>query len=188
MQKKLFGLTGQAGSGKDTVAEILSVEYGVLPTSFAAPLKQAALLLFGMSEEHINNRELKETLLPFWDMSPREILQKLGTDAMRNTFGDNFWLRKWFTTYTSFKDTDDVSVTDVRFPNEAELIRSLGGTIVHIVRPGNPLALTGAAADHPSNKPLNPEASDVILWNDSDLNVLRDRVGELVRGNFKVPA
>lgn len=180
--KKLFGLTGAAGCGKDTVASFMVSDHGVLPTSFAGPLKEAAMFLFGFTKEDLEDRAKKEAPLPYWGISPREILQRMGTEAMRNTFGDNFWLRRWFITYSQFKDTDDVVVSDVRFENEAEMIRSLGGTIIHIIRPANPYALSGGTAAHASAAGIQMSASDAVIINDGAIEDLKEAVNRIVTG------
>ena len=46
-----------------------------------------------------------------------------------------------------------VVVGDVRYPNEANLIRSLGGHVIQIKREG--AGLTGKAAKHPSETALD---------------------------------
>jgi hypothetical protein len=65
------------------------------------------------------------------------MLQLLGTEATKPVFGDDIWLKRWFLSYSAVRDTDHVVVPDVRFDVEADAIRRLGGTIIHIVRPGD---------------------------------------------------
>ena len=59
----LIGITGLAASGKDTAAEILSELSGIKVARYAAPLKQAALFVFGST---FDNRDTKEVRVPFY--------------------------------------------------------------------------------------------------------------------------
>ena len=58
-----IGITGLAASGKDTAAEILSELSGIKVARYAAPLKQAALFVFGST---FDNRDTKEVRVPFY--------------------------------------------------------------------------------------------------------------------------
>ena len=58
-----IGITGLAGAGKDTAAEILSELSGIKIARYAAPLKQAALFIFGST---FDNRDTKEVRVPFY--------------------------------------------------------------------------------------------------------------------------
>ena len=58
-----IGITGLAGAGKDTAAEILSELSGIKVARYAAPLKQAALFVFGST---FDNRDTKEVRVPFY--------------------------------------------------------------------------------------------------------------------------
>ena len=58
-----IGLIGLTGSGKDIAAEILSELSGTKVVRYAAPLKQAALFVFGST---FDNRDTKEVRVPFY--------------------------------------------------------------------------------------------------------------------------
>ena len=58
-----IGITGLAASGKDTAAKILSEISGIKVARYAAPLKQAALFVFGST---FDNRDTKEVRVPFY--------------------------------------------------------------------------------------------------------------------------
>lgn len=146
----IIAFTGPAGCGKDTAAAYLKDKYGFTTTSFAGPLKKTASALFGIPEIFFHDRELKEKPLEDWDgLSPRHMLQLLGTEAIRTTFGDNFWIKRWLSDYGRMVCGTSVSITDVRFNNEAQMVRDLGGIVVHIQRPGD-LGLDPSAGAHVS--------------------------------------
>lgn len=175
----LIGIAGKAGSGKDTVAEHLWTEHGFLRTAFADPLKAAAVEIFGLSHNHFTDRTLKEAPMEFWGMSPRQILQIMGTEAMKPHFGDDVWLKRWFLTYKMFKDSDHIVVSDVRFDLEADAIRKLGGLILHLERPTE--TLTGETAQHVSESGITVHKEDVTIVNDGTIEGLRMALDMLVQ-------
>lgn len=143
---KLIGLAGLKNSGKDTVAKkIIYAEGGAWKKlAFADALKDAVSDLFGWDRtlvegDNDTSREWRETVDAYWErelgikgFTPRMALQMIGTDVMRNHFNEAFWIkalkRKILNT------TNHIVVTDVRFPNEAEMIKSMGGNIVQVIR------------------------------------------------------
>lgn len=122
---------------------------------------------------------------PLGFITGRQYLQNLGNEA-RNVFGDTFWIdmvlpqpslhpanRKednQIALERMYPDIDVVCVTDVRYPNEAERIRRLGGLVVHVQRPGV------ESDGHISEQPLPASLIDVRLVNDGTLEDLRDAV------------
>lgn len=135
---KLIGISGKAGAGKNAFAEVFH-SYGYLEFSFAAAVKKTCAEAFGISDFYFHNRELKEEVHPYWNLSPRQMMQLLGTEAIRGTFGDDFWVRRLQFTFTKLFDSDDkiqVVIPDVRTELEANFILSNGGYIIHLTRPG----------------------------------------------------
>lgn len=187
MQDKiLIGLTGHtpqgttARVGKDTVAHFLTQQHGFMAFSFADPLKRAAQIIFGLTDDEMDDCN-KTKRIERWGMSFREICQKLGTEAGRQVFGEDLWIKRWELEYRFFADKADVVVRDVRFDNEAERIRKNGGVIVHIYR-DHPDTDMGAASGHASEAGVKIELGDRILNNDGSLNDLAHKVNMLVLG------
>lgn len=137
MSKKLIGLAGKAGAGKDTVADYLWEKEGAIKIAFADALRAAATSIFG----------------------------------------DDIWLKRWFLSYSAVQDTDHVVVPDVRFDVEAEAIRHLGGTIIHIVRPG--VGLDGDSATHVSEAGIEFRFGDMHLSNSGSVEELHHKVDRL---------
>jgi hypothetical protein len=98
----------------------------------------------------------------------RELLQRFGTEVGREMFGDDFWVNA---AIDSIKDGSRVVVSDVRYPNEADAVKKLGGEVWRVVRPGY-----GAANDHASEHALNDYNFDYILENNSGVQSLYDSV------------
>lgn len=134
---KLIGLHGKAGCGKTTVGDYLAGSQGAIPLSFALPLKLAATELFAVEFDYFESQDLKNTKLYEWDLTPREILQKLGTEGMRNLFGQDFWLKRMHLELdANTYDGDLVVITDCRFQNEVDFIKDNGGIVIHLTRAG----------------------------------------------------
>jgi hypothetical protein len=125
----LAGVTGKAGAGKDTIADCLVREHGFTKLSFAGPLK-AMLAAAGMPEPA--SRADKEKPLPGFDFSWREAAQKLGTEWGRSLDSD-IWVKLVEQQLVDLLDRDYRYVlSDVRFENEAAMIRRLGGTMLFV--------------------------------------------------------
>lgn len=172
--RKLIGITGKARSGKDTVARYLWERYGYTRIAFADPLKAAAQQMFGLSHEATWSDELKETIVPYWNKSPRQIFQLLGTECVKPHFGDDIWIKRFCLSANALPE-DDIVVPDVRFEPEARFIRESGGTIVHLFRED---AVKVNA--HVSEAGIHPIASDFFLYNDRSLQDLHAAIDDLV--------
>jgi hypothetical protein len=114
----IIGLSGYAKSGKDTVAEIiqqLQADSDWHVKKFSGKLKAIASLLTGIPAEKFEDQAFKESMLgPSWsqkvitsflhvetkEMSVREFLQKLGTDAVRDGLHPNAWVNALMSDYT----------------------------------------------------------------------------------------
>lgn len=171
MAERLIGLTGFAGAGKDTVALLFERLAGYKPYAFAKPLKQA-LDVLGIREPA--DRAQKEALIPGRNYSYRTAAQRLGTEWARSLDPD-FWINL----ATDFVQKNDrVVISDVRFENEANMVRSKGGTMIHIV--GREPTVTGENLKHPSEKQLIVQVDDIVLDNSGDLHALHYKVLEIL--------
>ena len=151
----LIGITGRAGSGKSTAADVL-LKAGWARVKFADPLKNM-LRAIGLSDRHIEG-DLKEVPCDLLQgKTPRWAMQRLGTEWGRQCIGESFWLdlaRREIA--LTIAQGVPVVVDDVRFENEAQLIRDLGGTILQITR-GN--------AETPSHASEADLTGDIVYRN-----------------------
>lgn len=142
----LMGLVGFAGSGKGSVADILATDHNFTKMAFADPLKDAAAVIFDWPRHLLEgdteaSRTFRERPDKFWsehfkkEFTPRMALQQLGTEACRNVFHQDIWV---LNLEKRIRDKKNVVVTDVRFPNEIDCIKKLGGTIIRIKRGPEP--------------------------------------------------
>ena len=127
----LIGLIGYKQSGKDTFADYLVTHYGFKKHAFAQPVKQICQIMFHLNPDQLHDPHQKEVMDPRWQLSPRQMMQKVGTDMVRTMMGDDFWVRHMNTKLSS--EEGRVIVSDVRFQNEAELIRHRNGILIRIV-------------------------------------------------------
>ena len=137
-----IALTGKAGVGKDTFADYLVKYHGFVKIAFADPLKDTLKNLFNFSHEQLYGH-LKEVVDEEWNVSPREVMQKFGTDIIRDQFTkifpqlkldkDSFWIHRLGKTLDTNK-SERIIVTDARFDNEIEFLKERGFGILRITR------------------------------------------------------
>lgn len=138
MKYKLFGIAGKARTGKDTVANYMRGIHKMHTYAFADPIKKAASEMFGIPLHHFYDEDLKESTNNFWGYSPRQMIQMLGTEGGRDLFREDIWVKRGEVEWSNFCATNvnkkGMVFTDVRFENEAEMIRLAGGSIIHVFR------------------------------------------------------
>ena len=173
----LIGLTGHAGTGKDTVRAMLE-QRGFVGLAFADPIRQMIRDLFssnGISESYMDERALKEQPIPQLGLSYRHLAQTLGTEWGRRCLGEGFWLNiaaaymADITTQT-FGPLSFV-ISDVRFPNEAAWVKQRGGQLWRIVRHDAP-----PVRDHDSERLIDSLPYDQRIVNDWTLDDLEEAV------------
>lgn len=146
----IFGISGFINSGKSTVADQLTGQFGFRKDSFATSLKDACAAMFDWPRHLLEgdtkeSREWREVVDTWWanklgipNFSPRYALQLIGTDSLRNHFNEGIW----FMTLENRirKDPDQhVVISDVRFPNEVQFIKEQGGVMIRVDRGPSPV-------------------------------------------------
>lgn len=137
----IVGISGYKGSGKDTFADLLVKNYEYQKLSFAAKLKESASKLLNVDqilfEDWKNDKDVVVTISKFHKtvnrskpITFREFLQRYGTEAHRDVFGEDFWVNEALKGVA----TGNYVLPDCRFENEAKRIKSLDGVIVRINR------------------------------------------------------
>lgn len=165
---------------------------------FADKLKEIACMLIGCTREQLEDQEFKKSFLylewGYWQtsnifkqMTVREFLQKLGTNAMRNGLHENVWVNALMCDYKpeSYKRIDVVYtasslpnwiITDTRFPNELEAVKKHDGITIKITRPNC------VTADlHPSETALDDVKFDYEIINDGTIQDLVLKVKEVLK-------
>lgn len=179
---RLIGLYSPAPrSGKTTVANYLNgMGYRRLP--FAAPIKSMlrpflTQLGYGDRLDDYLEGEGKEELIPELRLTPRQLMQTLGTEWGRTCIHPQVWTMCWERMAASNLERGiDVVVDDVRFPNEAAMVRRLGGEMWRVERSNTERQTAHASEGGLDEYPL----FDRRLVNDGSLLELHNRVREIV--------
>lgn len=143
----IIGFVGFIGSGKDTAADYLVNFHGFRRDSFANTLKDAVACVFGWDRTLLEGRtkearEWREQRDEWWsnrlgrDITPRWVLQFWGTEVCRQGFHDDIWIASLENKMR--KTTDNIVISDVRFPNEIKAIHNAGGLVIRIKRGDDP--------------------------------------------------
>jgi energy-coupling factor transporter ATP-binding protein EcfA2 len=170
----IIGLTGLKGCGKSTVASILK-KIGYAEYSFAQPMKEALAVMTGLDYQVFDSQETKEVpLAQFGGVTPRHMMQTLGTEWGRQMIQSDFWLMIAEQRLFNLKK---VVVSDIRFENEASLIRKMGGVVIHIERN----IVKNETSNHLSEKGIAFEEVDLLIVNDGDLTSLAKKTEATLR-------
>lgn len=163
----IIGLNGYAKSGKDEVAQFIKqIQPSFEIKKFSGKLKDIASILTGIEPDRFEDQFFKSKHLPGWDMTARELLQRLGTEAIRNNIHDKAWVKALFSEYNDHRKW---VITDCRFPNEAQEIKDYGGIIVRVSRTG-----FGPVNNHPSETALDDWDFDAIIENNGTIDDLKE--------------
>ena len=168
-RQMIIGISGKAGAGKDTVLEMIKEQVGdVHNRKFSGSLKELASELLGVEASMFESQEFKESFINGSYMTFRDFLIELG--MLMRKVDHNYWVKKSMEIIN-----DGINVfTDMRFPNEMNAIKDMGGVTVRINRNGND------GIDHESDTALDGGTFDYVIHNLGDLDDLRKNVKELV--------
>jgi len=202
--KKVIGICGLIGHGKDTAAGFL-IEEGYARVSFAGVLKDACanifhwdrILLEGNTPE---SRVFRETIDPWWakrldipNFTPRLALQQVGTDVMRKHFHPDIWVAACERQIEM--TSKNVVISDCRFFNELNVIKKFKGNTAVVWRHDKPNWWQSAVRANTTNQKYimsrHPEVHtsewswagwefDVALQNTSSLVQLKEQTLELL--------
>jgi len=177
----IISISGKIGSGKDTIADII-MQYTPYHRwqvkKFAGKLKDIAEILTGVPKINFEDQEFKQQDMgPEWGMTYRDLLQKLGTEAMRNGLHKNVWVNALFADYQFNIDEDEQVaywiITDSRFPNELAAVKEHNGIAIKVIRDsGNTIGTT-----HTSETALDDYTDwDYVINNNGTLEELKTQV------------
>jgi hypothetical protein len=139
----IIGLCGLAGSGKTTIAKYLVEKHGFIELSFATCLKDVVAHIFDWDRKLLEgdtpeSRRWRETIDDWWSirlgipiLTPRFILQYIGTDIMRNHFHPDIWI-----SHLERKIQPNINyvITDCRFYNEIKMLHKYNAYIIKVLK------------------------------------------------------
>lgn len=183
--KKLIGIIGKKQSGKDTIADYLVQNKGFIKYSYAFPLKNGAMEIFGFTKEQVYG-DLKEVVDPEWGVTPRKVLQIMGTelfqyDLQRHipefvNIGRTIWVKRFSQWYKNNNDKD-VVIADVRFKHEVDGILQNGGEIWKVIRTPYLCEIDVHASEIELDS-LDEKFINQIINNDNNLDSLYQKINE----------
>lgn len=168
---RLIGIAGPARAGKDTLCSYMldNLDGIWLRSSFADPIKKM-LEVIGVD----CSDEAKAVIDDRFCYTPRHMMQILGTEWGREMIHGNIWVEA----FARLNAGKCVIVPDVRFENEAELVRE-HGVLIHLVGRG------GIEGSHVSENAIEFKPGDIVIDNSRDLAWLHGQVdGNAALGEF----
>jgi hypothetical protein len=166
MSINLIGLYSSAmGSGKTALTDVLAEKHGWVPVKFAGTLKDMVKVLLKdlgiQNPTEFTDGPNKEMVLEDLGCSTRVLMQTLGTEWGRKIIKPSIWIDLAVAKIQRLQaDGWRVVVDDMRFPNEFQAIKDLGGKAVHVIRPG-----LQDATGHCSEGALDKHPFDFALMN-----------------------
>ena len=186
----LLSISGFAGVGKDTVAQIiqeLQPDKQWQIKKFSGKLKEMASLITKVPVDKFEEQEFKQKgEIAIWTKGGlgykdialaygvREFLQYLGTECVRDLLGKNIWVDALLNDYDASKD--NWIITDCRFPNEFRGIENIGGRTIKVSRKG-----INAVNAHPSETALEGFNFDGYVDNFGDMEDLKTEVAYMLK-------
>ena len=191
---KIIGITGKAGSGKDTVANYFVSSKNYIQLTFGGAVKDIVQIITGWPREMIEgqtpeSRNLRETIVhPNYNMTCRQLMQFVGTDLFRNNLDPNIWvnivhdkIKKIISDGNGNENGNGngnirgIIVSDVRFDNEAQFIKSIGGIIIKINRG----SVDNANSGHQSERGISIEC-EYIVENNNTIDELYNQIDYII--------
>ena len=174
---KVIGLVGKLQSGKTTTANFILDKVGDkagIKTSFGNLLKEMILRAKLCNEEELWGKKT--------DFS-RLMLQKIGTDIIRKQVDENFWVKEMKCEIEQFirYNPEDITIIidDVRFLNEANLVKEYNGTLIKIFRPS--LSRNEEKDQHASEIEQDKIIPDYTIINNGSTEDLKTRIDKILQ-------
>jgi len=136
----ILGLTGQPFNGKDTAAEYLVAVHGFYRLAFADPIRAGLKAMLGLTDDDFLPERKELPIAWLDDKTPVELMESLGTWWGQDQICKDIWSWQAIREIQDkrFDGMRNFVVSDVRFLHEANSLRTHGGKLLRIVRPGAP--------------------------------------------------
>jgi hypothetical protein len=162
----IIGIAGKKGCGKDTLAEHIKI-YGFEQKAFATPLKEVCKILFNLSDDQVYG-DKKEEIDVNCGKSPRYLMQFIGTDLLRKQLDSDIFVNAIKYSLNSAKN---YVISDIRFKNEADMVKSMGGIVIFVDR--------NTAGDCHESEQLNDINYDYYIENNGTISDLYEKFNKL---------
>jgi len=192
----IVGICGLIGSGKGTVADILTDQYGWTKISFADSLKDAVAAVFNwprhlLEGDTADSRTWREQVDTWWsarlgiaDLTPRWVLQQWGTEVCRYGFHDDIWVASM---ENKMQDQSrNYVIPDTRFPNEIDMIARNHGQTWWIRRGLDPQWFSDWRNGHDSVLTRSDIHPSEYMWARSRFHAVIDNGGSLDQLQAKI--
>lgn len=129
----VIAICGKRRCGKDTIANYLKTKYDFEHVKISSKLKNVIKILFNFTDEQMEN-DSKELIDDKWKVSPRQVMQFMGTDIMQYeiqkllpNINRSFWIKSLIEDlkYTNKK----IVISDLRFLHEYEELKKVSNKI-----------------------------------------------------------
>lgn len=178
----LIGFTGKARSGKNTAGAFCARAFGFTEYAMAGPLKAMLDVGLGLDARHFQTTEEKEAVIPWLGVSYRHTAQTLGTEWGRERVNQDLWLLVAEQVIERHRRAGcpGIVITDIRFENEAAMVRRLGGTVVHVLSDCAQSGMLDASKSHASERGVAIGPYDRVLRNYGTIEALERGTADII--------
>lgn len=180
---RIIAVCGLKRSGKDTISDIICEQFGYKKIKIAQGLKDMLKAAFGFTDEQLET-DLKDEIDPNWGVSPRLVMQFMGTNIMQYEIqkiipgvGRTFWMKRIIDHYIEGDINVKYVISDMRFVHEYEMIKKYNPLVIRVDRPGISYPLDM----HPSETEHRTIPCQVVVENSKTLEHLNDVVTGIMK-------
>ena len=136
---RFIGVCGRKSSGKSEIVQFIHEYFiNVKTLSFSEPIKQMCKFGYGLTDEQLGSG--KDVEDQRWERTPRDMM--ISTSRTMTFMDDDHWVNLMTNTISDIETSGltHICISDIRFHNEADFIKTIGGCIINIrtVKDENP--------------------------------------------------
>jgi hypothetical protein len=144
--------------------------------AFADPLREVSRIM-GFTYEEMNDPALKEKPSQMWGKSWRQFATWFGTECIRKQWDRLAWVKLFEKELLrDYSSNEIILVTDVRFDDEAALLKKHGAIIFEVYRPSLVKWWHKFMWKHASERGISRKYIDSTITNNDDLFTLQQKI------------